>query len=130
MGLDHPRSGDLVAVAEPDRWFAYPWWLDDAKAPPFARTVDIHRKPGYDPVEMFLKPGTRETPLDATLVQGSHGLTRATGGGAATDTVLLASDAGAAARRGVRHARGRAGGAVPVVRVGAAGVRPRVVGGR
>ena len=94
VGLDHPRSGDLVAVAEPDRWFAYYWWTDDAKAPPFARTVDIHRKPGYDPVEMFLKPGTRETPLDASLVKGSHGLTRSTGGGAATDTVLLASDSG------------------------------------
>ena len=92
VGLDSPRAGDLVAVAEPDRWFAYYWWADDAKAPPFARAVDIHRKPGYDPVEMFLKPGTRETPLDATLVQGSHGLTRATGGGPATDTVLLLSD--------------------------------------
>ena len=92
LGLDHPRAGDVVLVAEPDRWFAYPWWTDDAKAPPFARTVDIHRKPGYDPVEMFLKPGTRETPLDASLVQGSHGLTRSTGGGAVTDTVLLTSD--------------------------------------
>ncbi len=93
IGMDHPRAGDIVAVAEPDRWFAYYWWLDDAKAPPFARTVDIHRKPGYDPVEMFLKPGARETPLDATLVKGSHGLTRSTGGGPATDTVLLISDA-------------------------------------
>ncbi|MFH5804912.1 alkaline phosphatase family protein [Alienimonas sp. DA493] len=92
IGLDCSRAGDLVLTAEPDRWFAYYWWTDDAKAPPFARTVDIHRKPGYDPVEMFLKPGTRETPLDATLVKGSHGLTRATGGGADTDTVLLISD--------------------------------------
>ena len=93
IGLDDsPRTGDIVLIAEPDRWFAYYWWTDDAKAPPFARTVDIHRKPGYDPVEMFLKPGTRETPLDATLVKGSHGLTRATGGGPETDTVLLISD--------------------------------------
>ncbi|QDT16156.1 alkaline phosphatase family protein [Alienimonas californiensis] len=92
IGMDHPRAGDLVLTSEPDRWFAYYWWTDDAKAPPFARTVDIHRKPGYDPVEMFLKPGTRETPLDATLVKGSHGLTRATGGGEGTDTVLLISD--------------------------------------
>ena len=92
IGMDHPRAGDLVLTTEPGRWFAYYWWEDDAKAPPFARSVDIHRKPGYDPVEMFLKPGTRETPLDATLVRGSHGLTRATGGGPETDTVLLISD--------------------------------------
>ena len=89
LGLDDPRAGDLVLTAERDRWFAYYWWADEAKAPPFARTVDIHRKPGYDPVEMFLVPGTRETPLDASLVRGSHGLTRGTGGGADTDTVLL-----------------------------------------
>jgi predicted AlkP superfamily pyrophosphatase or phosphodiesterase len=55
-GLDHPRSGDLVAVAAPDRWFTYYYWLDDAKMPDFARTVDIHRKPGYDPVELFVDP--------------------------------------------------------------------------
>ena len=55
-GLDHPRSGELVAIAEPGCWFAYYYWLDDAKAPDFARTVDIHRKPGYDPVELFLDP--------------------------------------------------------------------------
>jgi predicted AlkP superfamily pyrophosphatase or phosphodiesterase len=55
-GLDHPRSGELVAVAAPGHWFAYYYWLDDAKAPDFARTVDIHRKPGYDPVELFLDP--------------------------------------------------------------------------
>ena len=71
--LDHCRSGDIVLVAQPDAWLAYYWWLDDANAPAFARTVDIHRKPGYDPVEMFLEPGTRSTPLDATLVKGSHG---------------------------------------------------------
>lgn len=54
--LDHPRSGELIAVAQPDRWFSYYYWLDDAKAPDFARTVDIHRKPGYDPVELFIDP--------------------------------------------------------------------------
>ncbi|MEM9522822.1 MAG: nucleotide pyrophosphatase/phosphodiesterase family protein [Pseudomonadota bacterium] len=58
-GLAHPRSGDLVAVSEADRWFSYYYWLDDAKAPDFARTVDIHRKPGYDPVELFVDPGMR-----------------------------------------------------------------------
>jgi predicted AlkP superfamily pyrophosphatase or phosphodiesterase len=59
MGLDHPRSGELVAVSAPDKWFSYYYWLDDARAPDFARTVDIHRKPGYDPVEMFLDPAIR-----------------------------------------------------------------------
>jgi predicted AlkP superfamily pyrophosphatase or phosphodiesterase len=95
LGLDHPRSGELVAIAAPDRWFTYYYWLDDARAPDFARCVDIHRKPGYDPVELFLNPelslpmvrvaakvarsklGFRTLmnviPLDATLVRGSHG---------------------------------------------------------
>lgn len=96
MHLDHERAGDLVALAEPDAWFTYYYWLDDARAPDFARTVDIHRKPGYDPVELFLDPaiaapkvkigltlakrklGFRAMmdviPLDATLVRGSHGV--------------------------------------------------------
>jgi predicted AlkP superfamily pyrophosphatase or phosphodiesterase len=94
-GIDHPRSGDLIAVAKENAWFTYYYWLDDARAPDFARTVDIHRKPGYDPVELFLDPkiplpklkiawrllqkklGFRMLmdviPLDATLVKGSHG---------------------------------------------------------
>ena len=94
-GFDHPRAGDLVAVARENAWFTYYYWLDDARAPAFARTVDIHRKPGYDPVELFLDPklccpklkiawrllqkklGFRMLmdviPLDATLVKGSHG---------------------------------------------------------
>ena len=89
VGLDHPHAGEVVLVAGPGAWFAYYWWTDDAAAPPFARTVDIHRKPGYDPVEMFLKPGTRETPLDATLIRGSHGRVA----GPETLGVLLSSDA-------------------------------------
>ncbi len=94
-GLDHPRAGNLIAVAPEGAWFTYYYWLDDARAPDFARTVDIHRKPGYDPVELFLDPkislpklkiawrllqkklGFRMTmdviPLDASLVKGSHG---------------------------------------------------------
>ncbi|HEY7089858.1 MAG TPA: alkaline phosphatase family protein [Tepidisphaeraceae bacterium] len=94
-GLDHPRSGEIIAVAEPGAWFTYYYWLDDSRAPDFARTVDIHRKPGYDPVELFIDPklpaarqriawkllrrhmGFRTLldviPLDATLVRGSHG---------------------------------------------------------
>lgn len=91
----HGRSGDLIAVARPDAWFTYYYWLDDRRAPDFARTVDIHRKPGYDPVELFLDPSIRVPalkigwklarrkagfralldviPLDASLVKGSHG---------------------------------------------------------
>jgi hypothetical protein len=72
-GVDHPRSGEVVLISKPDRWFAYYWWLDDALAPSFARTVDIHRKPGYDPVELFVDMPSRSTPLDAGLVKGSHG---------------------------------------------------------
>jgi predicted AlkP superfamily pyrophosphatase or phosphodiesterase len=56
FGLDHERSGELVAISKADRWFSYYYWLDDRLAPDFARTVDIHRKPGYDPVELFVDP--------------------------------------------------------------------------
>ncbi|MGV9312372.1 alkaline phosphatase family protein [Streptomyces sp. NPDC003691] len=94
-GLDHPRSGELVALAEPDAWFTYYYWLDDARAPDFARLVEIHRKPGYDPAELFMDPhdpyvrlraagalarkklGMRYrmavVPLDPSPVRGSHG---------------------------------------------------------
>jgi len=89
--LDHARSGELIALAKPDAWFAYPYWLDETRAPDFARTVDIHRKPGYDPCELFLTSAPRAAarllqkklgfryrmdviPLDAALVKGSHGL--------------------------------------------------------
>jgi hypothetical protein len=71
--LDHERSGDVVVISEPTSWQAYYWWFNDVKAPAFARTVDIHRKPGYDPVELFFDPVTKSIPLDATLVKGSHG---------------------------------------------------------
>jgi predicted AlkP superfamily pyrophosphatase or phosphodiesterase len=64
-GLDHPRSGELVAISRADRWFSYYYWLDDRLAPDFARTVDIHRKPGYDPVELFVDPEIR-LPMLAT----------------------------------------------------------------
>ncbi|MFH1267963.1 MAG: nucleotide pyrophosphatase/phosphodiesterase family protein [Planctomycetota bacterium] len=72
-GLDHARSGELVLVSTPDSWQAYYWWLEDDRAPAFARRVDIHRKPGYDPVELCFDPATKSIPLDATLIQGSHG---------------------------------------------------------
>jgi len=95
LGIDNPRAGDLIAIANENSWFTYYYWMEDAVAPDFARTVDIHRKPGYDPVELFLDPkianpklritwrllqkklGFRMLmdviPLDATLVKGSHG---------------------------------------------------------
>ena len=95
LALDHPRSGELVALARRDAWFTYYYWLDDRRAPDFARLVEIHRKPGYDPVELFVDPAIRfpklavgqrlmrralgfatlmdVVPLDASLVKGSHG---------------------------------------------------------
>jgi len=93
LDQNHPRSGELIAVAERGRWFSYPYWLDDARAPDFARTVDIHRKPGYDPCELFFDPAVTKAglawrllkktlgfrtifdvvPLDTSMVGGSHG---------------------------------------------------------
>jgi predicted AlkP superfamily pyrophosphatase or phosphodiesterase len=95
LGIDHARAGDLVAIADSRSWFTYYYWLDDAVAPDFARTVDIHRKIGYDPAELFIDPAIRlpalrvaafllkkklnirglldVIPLDPTLVKGSHG---------------------------------------------------------
>jgi len=74
LGMLNSRSGEVVLVCDDAHWLAYYWWLGDAAAPPFARTVDIHRKPGYDPVELFFDPRTKGIPLDATLVRGSHGV--------------------------------------------------------
>jgi predicted AlkP superfamily pyrophosphatase or phosphodiesterase len=71
--LRHERAGDVILISSPTSWQAYYYWLDDSKAPAFARTVDIHRKPGYDPVELHFDPATKSIPLDATLVKGSHG---------------------------------------------------------
>jgi predicted AlkP superfamily pyrophosphatase or phosphodiesterase len=96
LHLNHERAGELVVLAQPDAWFAYPFWQDENRAPDYARTVDIHRKPGYDPCELFFDPrlwwpqgralwrllqkklGFRTLfdviPLDPRLVRGSHGL--------------------------------------------------------
>jgi predicted AlkP superfamily pyrophosphatase or phosphodiesterase len=71
--LDHERAGEVVLISTANSWQAYYYWLDDSRAPKFARTVDIHRKPGYDPVELHVDMATRSIPLDATLVKGSHG---------------------------------------------------------
>ena len=67
------ETRDVVIVSAADSWQAYYWWLDDRSAPSYARTVDIHRKPGYDPVELHFDPRTKSIPLDARLVAGSHG---------------------------------------------------------
>jgi len=77
-GVGHERSGDLVLISEPESWQAYYWWEDDALAPRFARTIDIHNKPGYDPCEQFWDPAAMKehgggVPLDPTRVRGSHG---------------------------------------------------------
>ncbi len=112
-GLDHPRSGDLVVVAAAGSWFSYYFWLDDRLAPDYARTVDIHRKPGYDPVELFFDPRLRWPAvrvasrllkkmlgmryymdvigLDASIVKGSHGRLPAVGREDEEGPVLIAS---------------------------------------
>jgi len=94
-GLEHSRSGDLIAVSDMRSWFTYYYWDDDRRAPDFARCVDIHRKIGYDPVELFVNPRIKRPklkvvgkkmrsafgfrtlmdliPIDSTLVKGSHG---------------------------------------------------------
>ncbi|MEK6799219.1 MAG: nucleotide pyrophosphatase/phosphodiesterase family protein [Planctomycetota bacterium] len=74
VGLNHPRSGEVILLCDDAHWSAYYWWFHDDLAPPFARTVDIHRKPGYDPVELFFDPHTKGIPLDTSLVKGSHGV--------------------------------------------------------
>jgi hypothetical protein len=95
LGIHHERSGELVCAAEPGCWFAYHYWLDEARRPDFAPTVDIHRKPGYDPAELFLDPSIRfpklkiasvlakkllgfrylmdVIPTDPSMVRGTHG---------------------------------------------------------
>jgi predicted AlkP superfamily pyrophosphatase or phosphodiesterase len=73
LQIDHQRSGELIAISDRDKWFSYYWWYSKEKAPSFAQTVDIHRKPGYDPVELFLDPHSKSIPLDSSLVRGSHG---------------------------------------------------------
>lgn len=94
-GLQHDRSGNLIALAAPESWFTYYFWEQDQLAPDYARMVDIHKKPGYDPVELFTNPddpwvmlkiigklfkkilGFRMVmdviPLRPELVKGSHG---------------------------------------------------------
>lgn len=74
LQINHPRSGELIALAAPDKWFAYYYWEDDKKAPFYARTVDIHNKPGYDPCELFIDMQTKSIPFSPGLVKGSHGL--------------------------------------------------------
>ena len=113
FGLDHERSGELVVVAAPDSWFTYYFWNDDRLAPDYARTIDIHRKPGYDPVELFVDPklafpqlriarrlaqkflGFRYymdvIGLDATLVKGSHGRLPTPGQESRESPVLISS---------------------------------------
>lgn len=73
LGIDNERSAELIAISKKDQWFSYYWWYDENKAPEFAHKIDIHRKPGYDPVELFIDPKTKSIPFDTNLVKGSHG---------------------------------------------------------
>jgi predicted AlkP superfamily pyrophosphatase or phosphodiesterase len=127
-GLDHERAGELVVVAEPGAWFTYYFWLDDDKAPEYARGVDIHRKPGYDPAELFFDPADRlakakaglnlvkkkaglryamsTVPLDPSCVRGTHGRlpdsTRDAPMLLSSDASLLADSTSSVAATGVR----------------------------
>jgi predicted AlkP superfamily pyrophosphatase or phosphodiesterase len=74
LGLTHRRSGDLLLLAEPTAWLDYRWWSNPADAPVFAKLVDIHRKPGYDPLELFWDQATNGVSQDVSLIKGSHGL--------------------------------------------------------
>ena len=111
VGLDHPRSGDLVLLSSEDRWFTWDYWLEAHRAPDFACTVDIHRKPGYDPRELFFAHGWKGSKprlmlklmakklglrtlmdaisLDTRQVGGSHGVL-----GPASNGVLIKKDRG------------------------------------
>jgi predicted AlkP superfamily pyrophosphatase or phosphodiesterase len=113
FGIDHARSGELVAIAAPESWFTYYFWMDDSLAPDYARTVDIHRKPGYDPVELFLDPALKWPKLriarrlmqkllgfryyldviglDASIVRGSHGRLPTPGFEASESPVFVSS---------------------------------------
>jgi predicted AlkP superfamily pyrophosphatase or phosphodiesterase len=113
FGIDHERAGELVVVAAPGAWFTYYFWLDDHLAPDYARTIDIHRKPGYDPVELFVDPQLKFPKLhiarrlvqkmlgfryymdviglDASIVKGSHGRLPASGREAAEGPIFVSS---------------------------------------
>jgi predicted AlkP superfamily pyrophosphatase or phosphodiesterase len=75
LKIDHKeRTGDIIALSDRDKWFNYNWWYDGERAPKFARTIDIHRKPGYDPLELCLDYTTKSISQDTSLIKGSHGL--------------------------------------------------------
>jgi predicted AlkP superfamily pyrophosphatase or phosphodiesterase len=124
FGIDHARSGHLVAISDSDRWFSYYYWLEPSAAPDFAPTVDIHRKPGYDPAELFVDPNLRApklrvarrlaqkklglrylmdvVPTSAELVRGSHGRLPATpADGPVFLSSLKESEIGGAPKNGV-----------------------------
>jgi len=73
FNIDHKRAGDIIVVARRDKWFNYYWWNDENMAPSFTKRVDIHRKPGYDPLELFIDSKKRSIPYNTNLIKGSHG---------------------------------------------------------
>ncbi len=99
FNINHERSGEIVGISHPDKWFAYYWWHNLEKAPDFAGNIDIHRKPGYDPLELFMDMKTMKIPQAPELVKGSHGAPAREGEGMATfmlsgdkaDTIVLPS---------------------------------------
>lgn len=121
LGLNHHRSGEIILLSEPQSWFAYDYWLDHSRKPDFAQAVEIHKKPGYDPRELFFDPaggrfralkalvrkklGLRyilnPCPLDDTLVQGSHGLPAAN----PQDGAILIASAPEVEKQAPRHQR-------------------------
>jgi predicted AlkP superfamily pyrophosphatase or phosphodiesterase len=73
LRINNPRSGDLIAISTQDKWFSYYWWNEEGRAPSFTKTVDIHRKPGYDPLDLFIDMGKKAISVDTSLIKGSHG---------------------------------------------------------
>lgn len=74
LKINHARSGELILCAQDNCWFNYYWWEDENNAPSFTFNVDIHRKPGYDPLELFLDPNTKKISHNTSLIKGSHGV--------------------------------------------------------
>jgi predicted AlkP superfamily pyrophosphatase or phosphodiesterase len=107
--LSHNRCGDIVAISNCNRWFSHDWWFSDCAAPDYQTTVDIHRKPGYDPRELCFAEGWRGSApriaiklllkklgqrssfdiitLDPKKIRGSHGRTPMMG---APNPILIA----------------------------------------
>tara|TARA_Y100000590_G_scaffold361534_1_gene418247 strand:- start:3891 stop:5195 length:1305 start_codon:yes stop_codon:yes gene_type:complete len=74
LKINNVRSGEIILTSKKNSWFNYYWWTDEKYAPEFTFSVDIHRKPGFDPLELFLDMKTKKISQDVTLIRGSHGI--------------------------------------------------------